>query len=76
MECLFCRRCGVRLMHRVVGGEKLSVKAGCLVGIGKEMLKGAEHIWCKEAVVDIPERDGEGREVVRWEGEPERGSFS
>ncbi|KAK2756131.1 hypothetical protein FQN54_005539 [Arachnomyces sp. PD_36] len=76
LECLFCRRCGVRLMHRPVGGEFLSVKAGCLVGFGREMVARAEHIWCGEAVVDIPERDGEGREVVRWEGEPDEGSLS
>jgi hypothetical protein len=62
-------------MHRVKGEESLSVKAGGLVGFGREMLKGAEHIWVKEAVVDVPERDADGNKVVRWEEEPEGGSL-
>ncbi|OJD15194.1 hypothetical protein AJ78_04525 [Emergomyces pasteurianus Ep9510] len=69
MDCLFCKQCGVRLMHRVRGGEQLSVKAGCLEGLNKEMMAGATHIWCKEAVVEIPEG------VQKWEEEPVQGSF-
>ncbi|KAL2374750.1 hypothetical protein BDBG_08508 [Blastomyces gilchristii SLH14081] len=70
MDCLFCKQCGVRLMHRVRGEERLSVKAGCLEGLNKEMMAGAIHIWCKEAVVEIPE----GAE--RWDEEPSQGSFN
>ncbi|OAX77283.1 hypothetical protein ACJ72_08422 [Emergomyces africanus] len=70
MECLFCKQCGVRLMHRVRGGEQLSVKAGCLEGLTKEMMAGAVHIWCKEAVVEIPEG------AQKWEEEPDQGSSS
>ena len=56
-------------MHRVQGDKYLSVKAGCLVALDKEMMGDAAHIWCKDAVVEIPE----GAE--RWETEPEGGSF-
>lgn len=52
-------------MHRARGEKTLGVKAGCLVGLNKMMMAKAIHIWCKEAVVDIPE----GAE--RWEGEPD-----
>ncbi|EEH10454.1 conserved hypothetical protein [Histoplasma capsulatum G186AR] len=69
LECLFCKQCGVRLVHRVRGADYLSVKAGCLEGLDKEMMVGAIHIWCKEAVVEIPEG------VERWEEEPDRESL-
>lgn len=67
--CAFCTKCGSRLTHRAEGEEMLSVKGGCLDGLTR--LKGAVHIWCKEAVVEIPEG------VERYEGEPpeEGGSF-
>ncbi|ODH51675.1 hypothetical protein GX48_02140 [Paracoccidioides brasiliensis] len=64
LECLFCKQCGVRLMHRVRGEGELSVKAGCLVGLSREMMAGAVHIWCKESVVEIPKR------AEKWDEEP------
>ena len=51
LDCLFCSQCGSRLIHKNEGGETLSVKGGCLDGLS---LKGAIHIWCKEAIIDIP----------------------
>ena len=57
-------------MHRADGEKTLSVKGGCLVGLTKEMVMGegvpggVSHIWCKRALVDIPEG------VERWEEEP------
>lgn len=70
LECLFCKTCGSRLMHRSPLSPlqettaTVSVKGGCLEGLSKEMLKRAAHIWCKEAVVEIP------AEAERWEEEP------
>jgi hypothetical protein len=52
-------------MHRARGEKTLSVKGGCLVRLDKTMMARAIHIWCKEAVVEIP--DG----VERWEEEPD-----
>jgi len=72
LECWFCRECGGRVVHvgRGRDGETkktVSVKGGCLEGLGagKLDLRKAVHIWCKRAVVEIPEG------VERWEGEPE-----
>lgn len=70
----FCANCGSRLIHESVDKdgnpeEMLSVKAGCLVGLTKEMMRGAVHIWTKSAVIDIP--DG----VEAYEEEPPGGSF-
>lgn len=75
MECVFCKNCGARIFHRFrdlmpAQGEKpgptatTNVKGGCLVGLDKEMMKGAVHIWTQHAIVDIPE----GAE--RYEREP------
>lgn len=75
MECLFCKNCGARLLHRFrevvpAPGESpgptvtCNVKGGCLEDLDKEMMKGAVHIWTRHAVVDIPEG------VESWEGEP------
>jgi hypothetical protein len=67
LDCYFCKNCGSRLVHRTDGEETLSVKGGCLVGLTKDMMteKGeVTHVWCKSAVVEIP--DG----VERWEEEP------
>ncbi len=50
--------------------KMLSVKAGCLDGLSKEMMRKAVHIWTRSAVVDIPE----GAE--RYEEEPPGGSFA
>ncbi|OJJ50686.1 hypothetical protein ASPZODRAFT_126611 [Penicilliopsis zonata CBS 506.65] len=70
LQCLFCRRCGARLVHRVEGDEKLSVKGGCLVDLNEDMMRHAEHIWCKEAVVEIPDRLADGTVVVKHDEEP------
>jgi hypothetical protein len=51
LDCLFCSKCGSRLIHKCEGGKELSVKGGCLEGLS---LKGAIHIWCKQAIIDIP----------------------
>lgn len=50
-HCLFCSRCGSRLIHRRDGEELLSVKGGCL---DKLSIANAVHIWCQEAIVPIP----------------------
>ena len=55
------------MIHKTEGDETLSVKGGCLMGLTKEMMTdkgGVVHIWCKRAVVEIPEG------VERWEEEP------
>lgn len=67
LGCYFCKTCGSRLVHKTDGEETLSVKGGCLVDLTKEMMTakgGVVHIWCKSAVVEIP--DG----AERWEEEP------
>lgn len=77
MECLFCKNCGARLLHRFrdvvpAPGERpgptatVNVKGGCLEGLDREMMKTAVHIWTRHAVVDIPEG------VEAWEGAPPR----
>lgn len=65
LECLFCLSCGSRLIHRTRGENSLSVKGGCLEALSREMMSKAVHIWCKEAVMEIPP----GTEC--WEAEPE-----
>jgi hypothetical protein len=65
LECLFCLSCGSRLIHRTRGENSLSVKGGCLEALSREMMSKAVHIWCKEAVMEIPP----GAEC--WEEEPE-----
>lgn len=49
--------------------KAVSVKSGCLEGITKDMMRGAVHIWTKEAVVDVP------GDVEAYEEEPPGGSF-
>ena len=69
MDCYFCKVCGVRVFHRIRvedgdGGEEretVSVKGGLVEGLD---WKGGKHIFCRSAVVPIPE----GAE--RWEGSP------
>lgn len=66
MDCYFCKVCGVRVMHRIRGEDgvakgTVSVKGGCVEGLSWE---GGKHIFCRSAVVPIPE----GAE--RWEGSP------
>ncbi|RJE27607.1 Glutathione-dependent formaldehyde-activating enzyme [Aspergillus sclerotialis] len=75
LECLFCKNCGARLLHRrkqyvPAPGERppegavVRVRGGCLEGLTKEMLDKAVHLWCKEAVVGIPAG------AISWEEEP------
>ena len=75
MDCVFCKNCGARLFHRFqdlmpAPGEKpgptatTNVKGGCLMGLTKEMMKDAVHIWTQHAIVDIPEG------AVSYEREP------
>ncbi|KAF2169081.1 hypothetical protein M409DRAFT_21092 [Zasmidium cellare ATCC 36951] len=71
----FCTNCGSRIYHLHIDKEgreaaDVAVKAGCLTGLGREMMRGAVHIWTKSAVVDIPEG------VEAYEEEPPDGSFS
>ncbi|CBY01972.1 similar to glutathione-dependent formaldehyde-activating GFA [Plenodomus lingam JN3] len=67
-NCYFCSTCGSRILHAQIieGGypEVVAVKGGLLEGLD---WKGAMHIFCKSAVVPIP--DG----VKRWEAEPDFG---
>lgn len=43
----FCKVCGTRLYHHCPGQAMLTVKAGTLEGLTKEMLDGGTHIWAK-----------------------------
>ena len=57
VDCYFCRGCGVRLFHRIIGvdgtpRETVTVKGGLVDGLD---WKGATHIFTKSAVVPIPE---------------------
>ena len=67
-DCYFCPECGVRIMHinrplpDGTGGETVSIKGGVIQGLE---WNGAKHIWCRSAVVPIP--DG----AERWEMEPD-----
>ena len=70
----FCTKCGSRLIHQHVNsaGEPasiVSVKAGCLDGMTKEMMRSAVHIWTRSAVIDIP------KGVEAYKEEPPGGSF-
>lgn len=66
-NCYFCTTCGSRLIHAKDGASTISVKAGCLEGLETlDVWKNATHIWCKRAVVPIPEG------VEMWDGEPPR----
>ncbi|RQM05825.1 hypothetical protein DH86_00002142 [Scytalidium sp. 3C] len=53
--------CGTRLIHSSPGQKVLSVKGGCIEGLDWSQ---AKHIWCKRAMVPIPEG------VEREEEEP------
>lgn len=48
-------------MHKCEGERMVSVKGGCVRGLS---LQGVKHIWCKSAVVPVPEG------VARFEEEP------
>jgi hypothetical protein len=65
--CYFCPDCGSRLIHAGVlkngkDKETVTIKAGAIKGL--EWV-GGKHIWCKSAVVPIPEEAEE-----RWDEEP------
>ncbi|KAF8846884.1 hypothetical protein BDZ45DRAFT_682239 [Acephala macrosclerotiorum] len=62
LNCYFCKNCGTRLIHSTPGKEVVSVKGGCIEGLD---WRKARHIWCKRAMVPIPEG------VERDEEEPE-----
>ena len=51
LDCFFCSNCGSRLMHKSEGEAEVSVKGGCFDHLD---LKDAIHIWCKEAIIEIP----------------------
>jgi hypothetical protein len=57
MDCYFCAKCGVRILHVIYDKdgnmrENVSFKGGCVEGLD---WKGVKHIFVKSAVVDIPE---------------------
>ncbi|KAH7115852.1 Mss4-like protein [Dendryphion nanum] len=68
-NCYFCSRCGCRILHAHIieeegkNPEVVAVKAGSLDGELDWI--SAKHIFCRTAVVTIP--DG----VDRWEAEPD-----
>lgn len=49
-ECWFCNICGSRLYHHGVGSDLITVKAGSLESLTREMLDEAVHIWVKVCV--------------------------
>jgi hypothetical protein len=66
LKCYFCPECGSRLIHHGIlkdGKERetISIKGGVIKGLD---WKGVKHIWCKSAVVPIPEG------VEKWDKEP------
>jgi hypothetical protein len=67
--CYFCTKCGSRILHATIveGGlpDVVAVKGGLLEGLE---WAGAKHIFCRSAVVPIPEG------VDRWEAEPDFGN--
>ncbi|KAJ5239909.1 hypothetical protein N7468_004528 [Penicillium chermesinum] len=77
LECLFCKNCGSRLLHRIheakpAPGEAPSptattnVKGGCLEALDKKMMRGIVHIWTENAIIYIPEG------VEQWPKEPQK----
>ncbi|KAF8308793.1 hypothetical protein DL93DRAFT_2086431 [Clavulina sp. PMI_390] len=63
-NCYFCKSCGSRLLHTTVGGETMNVKGGCIDdGEGALDWNKAVHIWCKRAIIAIPES------AEKWDGE-------
>ena len=72
MDCYFCPECGVRTIHRIKnkdGSERetVSIKGGVIEGLD---WRGAAHIFCRSAVVDVPE------EAERWDAEPGEGMMN
>ena len=57
VDCYFCRKCGVRVMHRRrdvnrYEGGVVMIKAGCIEGLD---WTGGVHIFTSTAVMPIPE---------------------
>ncbi|KAH7327811.1 Mss4-like protein [Stachybotrys elegans] len=57
LQCYFCKKCGVRVMHRPINPDgtptpTISIKGGCMEGLS---LDGAIHIFAKSAIVPVPE---------------------
>ncbi|KAH8793476.1 Mss4-like protein [Hyaloscypha finlandica] len=67
LNCYFCRSCGTRVIHSTPGKDVVSVKGGCIEGLD---WRSAKHIWCKRAMVPIPEG------VERNEEEPDNEDYS
>lgn len=66
IDCYFCTKCGVRVMHRTRDTEgsergKIVIKGGCIDGLD---WKGGVHIYTRSAVVPIPE------DAEQYEGAP------
>ncbi|KAH7081184.1 Mss4-like protein [Paraphoma chrysanthemicola] len=68
-HCYFCKSCGSRILHATImengDPDVVAVKGGLLEGLD---WNGATHIFCRSAVVPIPEG------VKRWEAEPDFGN--
>lgn len=62
LDCYFCKKCGSRIVHSTPGKDIVSIKGGCIEGLD---WTDAIHIWCKRAVVPIPE------DAQRYEEEPD-----
>lgn len=66
VDCYFCKKCGVRVMHRRrdanrYEGGVVMIKGGCVEGLD---WTGGVHIFTKHAVWPIPE------EAEQYEGAP------
>jgi hypothetical protein len=66
VECYFCPKCGVRLIHRGIlkdGTPKdvISIKGGVVKGLD---WKGGIHVFVRSALVEIP------ADAEKWEAEP------
>jgi len=67
LNCFFCKSCGTRVIHSTPGKNVVSVKGGCIEGLD---WRSAKHIWCKRAMVPIPEG------VERSDEEPANESYA
>lgn len=52
LQCYFCKACGTRVLHSLPGQDVISVRGGCIEGLD---WGNARHLWCKYAMVPIPE---------------------
>jgi hypothetical protein len=50
---------GNRRKFRLFARWRTNVKGGCLEDLNKDMLRTAVHIWCQEAIIDIPEGEAQ-----------------